>query len=72
MKIIHSKRCVFYAYLPIVREECPDCEFENFYHQIIAANLVWNATEIVRFLKYVQKLGFFAKKPDLFQERKQI
>ena len=34
-----------------------DSKLENFYHQIIE-NLLWNATEIVIFLKYVQNLGF--------------
>ena len=63
----------FNVYLPIVRAECLNSEFENFNHQIIA-NSPQNATEIVGILKYVRKLGFlrkvgfFEKKADFFSE----
>ena len=47
-------------------------KLKNFHHQTIA-NLPYNATEIVRFLKYVRKLGvikkvgFFEKKLKFFK-----
>ena len=39
------------------------------FHNQIAANLLWNATEIVRFLKKKQNLGFFSEKKCLFLEK---
>ena len=48
---------VSYLHLPIVRAECPDSDSTSFYYEIIT-NLPYNANEILRFLKYVQKLFF--------------
>ena len=49
----HKKRIFFNPYLPIVRAEFPDSEFENFSSTV--ANLPQNATERKRLLKYVPK-----------------
>ena len=45
--------------------ECPILNL-NFFHQIIA-NLQWNASEIVRFFKYVRNLFSVGKKSIFFK-----
>ena len=42
------------------------------FHLQVKENLPHNATEIVRFLKNVQNLGFFEKMDDLYLKKKTI
>ena len=60
-KFIHSRRIFFCVYLPIVRAEYPDRTILNLkiIHYQVFANLPWNVTELVRFIKYVRI--FFSK-----------